>query len=360
MPNEIIVAAAGGGKTTRIVARAIADPTRRAALITYTTNNVSELYQRLYQAGPVVPTHVEVWSWFRFLLQEIIRPYRQALLERRIDGVQFVDARSARFVKKTNVAKYYLADGGRLVYSDKISELAMEINKASQGAVLARLAERFKTLFIDEIQDMAGYDLDLVEAFLNSGIDIVLVGDHRQATFRTNNSARNKAFSEKNIIGKFRAWDKAKLAALSYERETHRCHQRIADLADKIFPDEPSTISLNKTDTGHDGIFVLKPANVTHYVQRFSPSVLRLDRRTDCGGFDATNFGESKGMTFDRVLIFPHRKGQDWLRTGDFGHIEGSASKLYVGITRARHSVTFVFDGECALDGVPHFDPVGD
>ena len=72
------------------------------------------------------------------------------------------------------------------------------------------------------------------------------------------------------------------------------------------------------------------------------------------------NFGDSKGMTFERVLIFPHKKGQHWLRTGDLSHIEGSASKLYVGITRARHSVTFVFDGDCALVEVSHFDPVGE
>ncbi len=69
-------------------------------------------------------------------------------------------------------------------------------------------------------------------------------------------------------------------------------------------------------------------------------------------GHDALNFGESKGMTFDRVLIFPHKKGGDWLKSGNFDYIEKSAAKLYVGVTRARYSVAFVYDGAVKLPGI--------
>jgi DNA helicase-2/ATP-dependent DNA helicase PcrA len=63
------------------------------------------------------------------------------------------------------------------------------------------------------------------------------------------------------------------------------------------------------------------------------------------------NFGEAKGLSFDRVLIYPHRPATKWLRTGDPKHIKGSNTKLYVGITRARQSVAFVFSGKTS---VPH------
>ena len=93
------------------------------------------------------------------------------------------------------------------------------------------------------------------------------------------------------------------------------------------------------------------------YVARFRPQVLRLDRKTDCEDRPALNFGDSKGMTFDRVLIYPHKSGQSWLKSGDYKHVAGSVAKLYVGVTRARHSVAFVHDGVLALKGaIPFVD----
>ena len=61
------------------------------------------------------------------------------------------------------------------------------------------------------------------------------------------------------------------------------------------------------------------------------------------------NFGEAKGLTFDRVLIYPHGGGKQWLSTGKLMHIEKSAAKMYVGATRARYSVAFVFEGLAAI-----------
>ena len=357
MPNEIIVTAAGGGKTTRIVRRAAADP-RRAALVTYTTNNVQEIRGRFYEIGAAIPIHVEIWSWYRFLLYDLVRPYQMSLVNRRIDGVHFVEGRSALYAKKSDIGRYFLSTDGRLIYSDKISEFVLMLNQASGGAVIARLAQRFSVIYVDEIQDMAGWDLELLELLLRSSINIVLVGDHRQATFRTNNAPKNKAFAGVKVIEKFRAWEKAKLAKLVFERETHRCHQLIADLADAFFPTEPSTISKNGRDTGHDGVFVIRRDLVDRYVSRFHPQVLRLDRKTHCNDFQALNFGDSKGMTFDRVLIFPHKSGQEWLKSGDFRQVAGSLAKLYVGVTRARYSVAFVYDGPCALKGVTPFADV--
>ena len=231
--------------------------------------------------------------------------------------------------------------------SDKqIARFIVECDKAADGAVIARLQERFDTIFIDEIQDMAGYDLDVLELILRSRINLVMVGDHRQATFSTNNAAKNKAYAGTNIIAKFREWEKAGLVALSYAQETHRCHQLIADLADSFYAADLKTISKNKTVTDHDGLFLVSAQAAAAYLEKYQPQVLRLDRRTQCSGYPAMNFGESKGMTFDRVLIFPHGKGRQWLTSGKYEHVKDSAAKMYVGITRARHSVAFVFDGE--------------
>lgn len=354
MANEVIIAAAGGGKTTRVAGRARAHKLGNVAVVTYTTNNVQEIKNKFFALHPALPAHVEIWSWYRFLLREMARPYQRALLDRRIDGLHWVDGRSSPYVPRTKTIPFFLSNGTQ-IYSDKIARFVIECNAKTAGAVIARLEDRFQTIFIDEIQDMAGYDLDLLELILRSKIDLVMVGDHRQATYRTNNAAKNGAYAGPNIITKFRDWEKAGLITLSYSPETHRCHQIIADLADSFYPAEPKTISKNEVVTGHDGVFLVSAQSVPAYMQRYRPQVLRLDRRTQCAGHAAMNFGESKGMTFDRVLIFPHGKGRKWLASGKYNHVKDSAAKMYVGVTRARYSVAFVFDDPCQVPGLVRY-----
>lgn len=182
-----------------------------------------------------------------------------------------------------------------------------------------------------------------------------LVGDHRQATFRTNNSARNGAYSGIKVLRKFREWEKLNLCKITYQAETHRCNQDIADIADGFFPLEPRTNSRNNELTGHDGVFAVYNSDVEAYVRRFGPQVLRLDVKTNCHGYRSMNFGRSKGLTFERVLIFPHKLAQTWLATGDVKHVERSASKMYVGVSRARYSVAFVYEGALGVVGITRY-----
>lgn len=243
--NKIIISAAGGGKTTRVATDALANAARRSALLTYTDNNVNELKSRFYLLNSAIPPHVEVWSWYTFLLREMARPYQRALFDGRISGIFWVDGRSQTFSDARKVSRYYFHSSGR-IYSDKLARFVWECDMATKGAVVKRLEERFEQLYIDEIQDLAGWDIEIIELLLKSKIQVTLVGDHRQATFRTNHAAKNSRYGGIEIIKKFRQWEKAKLCALTYEVETRRCNQSIADLADSFFPREPTTISLNQ------------------------------------------------------------------------------------------------------------------
>jgi len=53
------------------------------------------------------------------------------------------------------------------------------------------------------------------------------------------------------------------------------------------------------------------------------------------------NIGVSKGSTFDRVLIFTTKPMRTYLTTRDTSKLKAPES-LYVAVTRARHSATFV------------------
>lgn len=60
------------------------------------------------------------------------------------------------------------------------------------------------------------------------------------------------------------------------------------------------------------------------------------------------NFGISKGLTFDRVLIKPTEKIMNFLKYGSIP--EKAKEKLYIAITRARYSVGFIVPNDIDLD----------
>ena len=69
------------------------------------------------------------------------------------------------------------------------------------------------------------------------------------------------------------------------------------------------------------------------------------------------NFGESKGLSFDRVLIYPTQNMVGWVKDNDFVLKNEVRAKLYVGITRARRSATIVmdYDHKDIFEGIKKF-----
>lgn len=192
--NRIIISAAGGGKTTRVVGQALAATDGVTALVTYTRNNVREIERKVYERVAAIPPYVEIISWYSFLLRELARPYRSALHRRRIEGIHWVEGKSVQYVPEVKTDPHYFLSGTH-IYSDKIAKFICACDARTGGAIMRRLRQRFSRIIIDEVQDMAAYDLDVLELILKAGIPVTLVGDHRQAILSTNNSSRHKQFA---------------------------------------------------------------------------------------------------------------------------------------------------------------------
>lgn len=344
--NKVIIAAAGSGKTTCLIKQAMENHKKRICIITYTIDNLNEITNAFCRANGSVPDNVTIVSWFSFLLNECVRPYQNVLYDdKRIENICFVNGVSAKFVSKSDITKYYLHDG-REIYTDKISEFSCLCNEQSNGAVINRLANLYDSLYIDEVQDLAGFDFDLLEVLFDSQIEIVTVGDNRQHTFATNNSRKYKKFKGSNIIDLFKLWEGQNKCQIEYMRDCFRSNQMICELADSLYPEMPKTISKNDGKTGHDGVFVISENDLEDYILKNDPIILRYDRKTKIDGFGALNFGLSKGLTFDRVLILPNGPIKKFLKTGDIKHVEKSRAKFYVALTRARYSVAFLYNGK--------------
>ncbi|MEU8628974.1 UvrD-helicase domain-containing protein [Streptomyces sp. NPDC048669] len=337
--NLAVIAAAGSRKTQHIVDCVLSDPTKRVLVTTYTNENLHQLVARLSGGTGILPSNVTVLGWFTFLLNECARPYQSAVLDEVgfIGGLDFLGKRS-RFAGKSNPKRYYF-DRHHGIFRDEVSAFAYEANRLSGGLVIDRLSEMYDHIYVDEVQDMAGYDLDLLDLLLHSSVGVTMVGDPRQATYVTNNSARYKKYRGINIAEWFT--ERVDRCTVENRVESYRCNQAICDFADGLYPDLIRTVSKNSEITGHDGVFTIKPSEVVAYAEKYLPVVLRHNKNSNTQRLEALNYGISKGSTYDRVLIFPTQPMVKYFHTRDYEQA-GDRAKLYVAVTRAKYSATFV------------------
>jgi superfamily I DNA/RNA helicase len=339
--NSAIIASAGSGKTTGIVNAALAMNGKQVLITTYTLENLHNIETCFIRIHGCIPVNIKIQSWFSFLLQDGARPYQNMKgMDIPIESVNFIAVRN-RFLKKENLNYYF--DKGNNIYRDVFSDYVCETNKASGGKVITRLQDIYDVIYIDEVQDLSGYDLDFVELLLRSEIEVHTVGDPRQSTYFTSRSTRNAKYKGIHIVDWLRELEKKKLLKIDSQAISHRCNQDICDLADDLYPALDRCKSHNTEKTGHDGVHRVQRADIEKYVDEHQPAVLRWDVRVNTGGLPAMNFGTVKGHTFDRVLIFPTGDFRKYLDDGNLSKLKDmTLAKFYVAITRARFSVAFV------------------
>lgn len=345
MPNnKLTLAVAGSGKTERIVRECAAFPQcERILVLTYTRNNQGELRSRLAAAAGR-HTSIEVLGWFGFLIARFARPFLPYLFPgKRVLGFDF-DSPPQRYAKKSDYKRYFNPNGE--VRRVHLPELACLVESKSGGAGIRTLERLYDRVYIDEVQDLAGYDLEVLALLLATDRPVTMVGDVRQAVLSTNyQEPKNKQYRNMSIWRWF--LEKERRGDLCIEQlcSTWRCHPDIASFADGLFSADcgfDRTTSLNCTRTHHDGVFLVREDDVEQYVQEFHPQCLRYSKASaKTAPYEFLNYKESKGLSRQRVLIWPTKRVEDYLRKGT--QLDSyAACELYVAITRARQSVAFV------------------
>lgn len=367
--NRLIIAAAGSGKTTFLVEEALKQKAGKVLITTYTQANEAEIKKKIIAKNKCIPENVTVQTWFSFLLKHGVRPFQGILFERKIKGLILVNSQSGLkgytktkqpiyFGEEKEFEKHYFSNALK-IYSDKLSKFVFRCNEKSNDNVIDRISRIYSHIFIDEVQDLAGYDLELLKLFFNCNSKIQLVGDPRQGTYSTNSAPKNKQFKKANIVNFFT--DKIdNLAKDETSLMTNfRCNKPICDLSNKLFPNFQATTSGNNVETTHSGIFFIKEEDIESYLHKFQPVQLRNDSREKRikENYRVMNFGEAKGLSFDRVLIYPTKPFIDWLKDNNAQLAETSRSKLYVAITRARQSVAIMCNENLNINGISNYSP---
>lgn len=362
MKNNLLVASAGAGKTTHIVKEAI--QCKESVLITtFTEENKKEIRNKFFELNNgVIPHNVTIKTWFSFLIEHGAKPYQGKLTEKKINGLLLVNNKSGLkyvgknkvYYKETEVEKHYFSKEFQ-IYSDKLSKFVVRCNEKSNGLVIERMASLFKFIYIDEVQDMAGYDLEIIKLLFQTESIIKIAGDPRQVTYHTHNPEKYKKYTNGKIQEFIEKECKSIICNIDTVtlKDSWRNNQDICEYANRLFPKYPSCKSLHNVVTGHDGIFLVKEKDVERYLEEYSPTQLRYSRKKKVNlNYEVKNYGETKGLTRDRVLIYPTAKITDWVLNNKELDNFDVRCKFYVAITRARYSVGIVCDNNIKTESL--------
>ena len=316
--NIVIMAAAGAGKTHDICKGVIenAKTTNKKILITTYTNKGIESIEKEYkkQNNGVIDKNVVILSWFQFLLRELVKPYQSSILN------------------KINIIN---------ILSNTVSEFAIDSNIKSNNKVMQRLEEIYSHIYIDEIQDLAGEDIEILNLFFNSKIQIQCVGDVKQSTYTTYNAKKNKKITGIHLIDFFKELERKGIITLVFNNKTRRFGREICEFSNSICNDKNNRIESDKIyKEENQGVYLLDKKDFENYFKIYKPTILKFNAKTKID-YDSLNFGQCKGMTFDRVAIFPNKKYKEFLQNGTS---LDSPCKYYVSATRARYSIVFVVE----------------
>ena len=232
--------------------------------------------------------------------------------------------------------------------------MASRINKETKNNPIKRLGEIYDDIYIDEIQDLIGWDYELIKKLSKQkNINITCVGDFRQTIYSTAVTIKKPKTNEEKLE-RFKSFGfKIKNRNISW-----RCIQAICDFSntininDEYLPTNSKIKTIPPKFEDHLGVFAVRKNDFHNYVNQFNPTILRHSKKSGlkiCRGHHAVNFGESKGLTYDRIIIIPTKKHLDFIKGStsafDKDKTDDARNRFYVAVTRARYSVAFLFDG---------------
>lgn len=375
--STIYIAAAGAGKTTFILRQAIGlyqkglPEGKKILIVTYTDNNQNNIRQKFLIEYGSIPKDIVILGWFTFLLVYWIRPFKGTVIEQlynRHVGMSFVDGISGTktlhngqvITTYHNDMEKFLDSSLKNLYSDKIAEFAYKCWKQNKTDLLERMSNIVDTIFIDEAQDLAAWDFELIKTLIKSDrVNCILCGDPRQSTYKTSASTKyskytgNIALFAKNEINQERrTFVTIDTTTLS---KSHRCDTSICAFASSILPCFPVTemclcaeCSIRRRSyTLPKGVFLVKEQDAQKFVDTYNPLLLRWDKnvKVRIQIESVLNWGESKGLQADATLIYMTKTLLDRYKPlirSKKDISQETLHKFYVAVTRAKYAVGLI------------------
>lgn len=337
--NKLVLhAVAGSGKTQRIIDSLSRE--KEIAIITYTINNQEELRQRIIKHfNGEIPDNIHLFGVWQFLYNFCLVP----LLPRNPKGIIFDGEILKKYVRRWDT---YFTDNGYAL-SNKISKFLLD--NAQQYPYISRIDEFFEEVYIDEIQDFTGYDLNLLCSLAQSKAKILCVGDFWQHTFGTSYAGNVNS----GVISRFPDFKKKfENSGFLFDetslQKSIRCTIETCD-----FVRENLGINIFTKNEKHGKVqFIQEEEKICEILN--DPSIKKLFYKNhstyDCQ--NSGNWGDSKGQTVENVCVVLNPTTFRLYKANKLSELAmGTTAKFYVACTRSLGDIYFIEQTKVNIKG---------
>lgn len=329
MDNELVLAVAGAGKTTKIL-NSLADD-KRSLIITYTTENLRSLEKSLVKKYGAVPENITLKSYFSFLYSFCFRPFLSYKLRDNAFNWNLPPAANEGGKPMTDIRHYM--SSGRYIYANRMTKLIDR--QGFMPAVIARIEKYFDCLYIDEVQDFAANDFNFILELSKAEVQTLFVGDFYQHTFDTSRDGRTR----ENLHRKGIEYYTAQFGPHAFDvdsdslSKTYRCSPTVCD-----FITNSIGIEIQSHRTDQTKLEVVTDRGRAKELFDSNEIVKLFFREHYRYGCFSNNWGKSKGLDhYQDVCVVLNPKTYEAFEKGRLRTLADSTrNKLYVACSRAR------------------------
>ena len=329
--KKVVLAVAGSGKTSNIIS--YLNLSQRFLIITYTDNNAQNINSRIVDKFGFVPDNIVVHTYFSFLFSFCIRPFA-------IDGCDYIERLNFDVndipIYATGFSRYI--SKGNSLYHSRAFDFAQKY--IGQNRIVARIEKFYDFVFVDEVQDFAGYDFKFITMLGQAKLNAILVGDFFQHTFDTsrsgmmNSNLHNNFADYKAYFKPFFTVDESSLSV------SYRCSHEICEF---IRNNIKIPIYSGRQDNSSTKPVLIQDKEEIRCLMS-NPTIKKLFYRcSNKYSCNASNWGDCKGLTFGNVCVVLNEKTYTLFCSGKLNSLTPiSMNKFYVACTRASGQLFFI------------------
>lgn len=333
MDKSLILAVAGSGKTTLIVDKLNLE--KRFLLITYTINNTRNLKEAIIKKFGYLPENINIYSYYNFLYSFCLKPFLGYKLKP--NGIYWdFTPTFTNTLPLTNLSRYMTKRG--LLYHNRIAKLLEQYNVLQE--INERLSKYYDYLLIDEVQDFAGHDFNLLKSICSSKTEIIIVGDFYQHTFDTSRDGNTNSTLHNDYDKYKKLFEKAKVKPnTEYLNKSYRCSKSVCKFITKEIgidiqshKESDSIVSFIDDKEKIDNLFKDNTIVKLFYRENY---------KYNCY---SRNWGDCKGENhYNDVCVVLNKTTMENYTKGELRELKPvTKNKLYVACSRANNNLYLI------------------
>lgn len=322
-----MLAVAGSGKTTYLIDKLNLE--KRFLIVTYTINNYKQLCHCILKKFGFYPDNIKVLTYFQFVYSFCFRPFYG--LRKKAQGLSF-DKPPEWTRYKTREDNFYMTSSGKMYYN----RIAKFCQDNCENEIKERIDKYYDYFFVDEVQDIAGHDFNLLLSIIPERCSSLFVGDFYQHTYDTSNDGNVNSSLYNDYEKYIRRWGNIGIEVDNTSLfKTRRCCEEVCRFVNcmgiEIKSDGAAKGEVRYIDSERQCDEIITNSNIPK---------LFYQKSTDYNCF-AMNWGESKGLDcFEDVCIVFNKTTEDKYKKRKLNELNAmTKNKLYVACTRPHRNL---------------------